>query len=73
MPEETHTGMWAIHSTKDHKPLMRGWANSKSEAEEVLARIQASDPEPEDEYWILEMSEVEVDNFRLTEMLNDLI
>lgn len=73
MPEETSTGLWAIHSTKDHKPLMRGWANSKGEAEAILTQLKASDPEPEDEYWILEMSEVEVDNFRLTELLHDFV
>lgn len=73
MPEATGTGLWAIHSTKDHKPLMRGWANSKGEAEERLAQIRATDSEPEDEYWILEMTEVEADNFRLTELLHDFV
>ena len=58
--EELGTGLWAIHSEKDECPMMRGWARSEAEAQRMLEAIKASDAEPEDEYWIMEMTEAEV-------------
>lgn len=64
MPEEALTGFFGIHSEKNGCPMMRGWAKSEAEANAMLEKIKASDAEPEDEYWIMEMTEPELETHR---------
>jgi hypothetical protein len=55
---------WGIHSSKHERPVFRGWAKSEQAAAAELERIKASDPEPEDEYWIVRMSAAEVEKHK---------
>lgn len=70
MPEEAiETGLFGIHSMKNGCPMMRGWAEGEDEAKALLEKIKASDHEPEDRYWIMAMTDVEVDAHRASGML----
>ena len=62
---EKYSSLWAIHSTRENRPIFRDWAGSEAEAKEKLAALQESEKDdPEEEYWIARMSEGEVASFK---------
>lgn len=63
------TGLFGVHSEKDGQPAMRGWARGEAAAKKLLAELQESDDPKEDEYWILEMNEAEVESHKAMGML----
>jgi hypothetical protein len=49
--------LWAVHSTKENRPVFRGWAASEAKARDLLERMRRTDVEPDDEYWVERMTE----------------
>ena len=59
------SGLWSVHCEVDHKPMIRAWTYTKSEAEQRLDELRATDPQAEQtEYWILPLSNEQVAGFQ---------
>lgn len=59
------SNLWGIHSEKNQRPVFRGWARSKGEAEKRMAEIKAEDAESaDDRYWITHMTKAQVAGFK---------
>lgn len=68
MGEQGHkfVDYWAIHSERDGRPAMVGWARSEAEATERMEALRAEDPEASQaEYWVMRMTEPELESYRL--------
>ncbi|MFH1810409.1 MAG: hypothetical protein ABIJ09_16830 [Pseudomonadota bacterium] len=62
-----YANLWAIHSEKEGRPAMCGWARSEAEAAKEMERMKKADPEPgTTSYWVLRMTRHEVDQFKQT-------
>ena len=56
---------WGVHSSKDNQPLFRGWGKTKEEAEKRLEEIRRDDGDAQDdEYWVVQMTEDELERCR---------
>ena len=67
---EEKCGIWTVHSETDSRPVLRGFAKSKSEAEELLNKLKGEDADADKtEYWLLELSRGELEDFRQFGML----
>lgn len=53
-------GFWAVHSSKEQRPVFRGWGRSKEEAQKRLEEIRIQDSQREDEYWLAQMTDSDV-------------
>ena len=58
------SGIWTVHSEADGRPGLRGFAKTKAEAEALLAQLKADDDNASAEYWLLELSHDQLDDFR---------
>ena len=64
------TQLWGVHSEKDGRPVFRGWAKSKNDADTVAARIRKDDgDQPDDRYFVLPLSDEDVFNFKRVGMI----
>ena len=61
---EALTGIWTVHSEADGRPGLRGFAKSKAEAETLMARLKHDDANAAAEYWLIELSENALEDFR---------
>ena len=55
--------IWTVHSESLQRPVMRGWARTEAGAMKLLEKFRATDPEPEDEYWLAPMHPNEIGEF----------
>jgi hypothetical protein len=53
--------LWAIHSEKDGRPVLRRWAPSEDEANRVMGELKSTDATPEDGYWITRLSSHQIE------------
>jgi hypothetical protein len=50
--------LWAIHSDRDQKPIIRGFARTREEAQALLERVRTEDgPGADETYWVTPVSE----------------
>jgi len=49
--------LWAVHSQKEDRPVLRGWAKSEADANTLMDKMRSSDEEPDDRYWVEQMTE----------------
>jgi hypothetical protein len=67
-PEPTaKCGVWTVHSEIDNKPSLRGFAKTKADAEARMAKLKADDSESE--FWLVELTYGELEDFRNFGML----
>ena len=67
---EQKCGVWTVHSEKDGHPTLRGFAKTRAEAEQVLAKLKGQDADAAmTEYWVLEITVGELEDFRNFGML----
>jgi len=69
---EQKSGVWTVHSEHGHdkRPTLRGFAKTKAEAEALLQKLKGSDADAAmTEYWVLEITKGELDDFRHYGML----
>ena len=55
-------GVWTIHSEIESRPMLRGFAKTRAEAETQMGELKKVDPEPE--YWLIELTWGELRDFR---------
>jgi len=65
------TGIWTVHSEADGRPGLRGFAKSKAEAETLMAQLKLDDANAAAEYWLIELSENALEDFRDAGMVPD--
>ena len=58
---ESYVPYWSIHSSRADQPIYRGWAGSESEAKALMDEIRKSDAVPGDNYWVIQMTESELE------------
>lgn len=63
------SGIWTVHSEADGRPGLRGFAKSKAEAEALLASLKADDDNASAEYWLIELSNNQLEDFKDAGML----
>ena len=61
---EPFTPYWSIHSSKDDQPTYRGWGESREQAETRMAEIRQDDGNTEDSYWVIQMTQSELELFQ---------
>jgi hypothetical protein len=67
---EQKCGVWTVHSEREGRPTLRGFAKSKADAEALLAKLKDDDADAAmTEYWVLEITAGELDDFRQFGML----
>ena len=67
---EKKCGVWTVHSETDGRPRLRGFAKTRPEAEKVLLGLKAEDADAAmTEYWVLEITKGELEDFRNFGML----
>lgn len=67
---EQKSGVWTVHSEYEGRPTLRGFAKTKNEAEQMLSKLKQGDSVGAmTEYWVLEISAGELDDFRHYGML----
>jgi hypothetical protein len=53
-----------VHSSKDDRPVFRDWAKSEAAALEKLEAVKRRDAhQPDDDYWVTELTENQVRDF----------
>ncbi len=68
-PSAGSSGIWTVHSETDGKPGLRSFAKSKLEAETAMARLKADDQDARAEYWLVELSDNDLADFRAAGMV----
>lgn len=64
------SGIWTVHSSFEDRPMLRGFARTKTDAEKLMADLQQEDADAAaTEYWLLELSKGELADFRDAGML----
>lgn len=58
------SGIWTVHSEADGRPGLRGFAKSKAEAEALMASLKADDDNASAEYWLIELSNNQLEDFK---------
>jgi hypothetical protein len=58
------SGIWTVHSEADGRPGLRGFAKTKAEAEALLASLKSDDDDPRAEYWLIELSRDQLEDFK---------
>ena len=58
---ENFVDFWSVHSSKDKCPVQRGWAKSEAGAGQLMEELRKDDGDTEDEYWVLQMTESELE------------
>lgn len=67
---EEKSGIWTVHSEFEKRPMLRGFAKSKAEAEQLMATLKKEDPDAaQTEYWLIELSRGALEDFRNFGML----
>ena len=56
--------LWAVHSTKDDRPVMRAWATSEAEAKQKADELKRTDPVPDDRYWTTRLTKHQIEAFK---------
>lgn len=56
---------WAIHSEKEGQPTLRGFARTEADARARMGEIRAADDDAETTYWVMQMTEAEVESFQV--------
>ncbi len=70
MDWEKKCGVWTVHSERESHPTLRGFARSKGEAETLMNKLKGGDADAGiTEYWVLEITNGELDDFRQFGML----
>jgi hypothetical protein len=59
-----YANLWAIHSEKEGRPAMCGWARSEADAQKELERMKRADTDATTTYWVLRMTRHEVEQFK---------
>ena len=67
----TLTGIWTVHSEADGRPGLRAFAKSKAEAEGLMAQLKVEDDNAAAEYWLIELSNNQLEDFRDAGMVPD--
>ena len=63
--ENTDLGhLWAVHSSKANRPIIRGWAKSEAEAIALQKKMQQNDRVPDDEYWVTQLTPSQIDSLK---------
>src|SRR5207244_4977716 len=63
--EHDYVDYWAVHSSRESRPVFRAWAKSEAEAEKRLAELKKGDRDSEKtEYWVVRMTRRQVDGFK---------
>lgn len=65
------TGIWTVHSEADGRPGLRAFAKSKAEAESLMAQLKVDDDNAAVEYWLIELSNNQLEDFRDAGMVPD--
>ena len=63
------SGVWTVHSESDGRPGLRGFSKSKAEAEVLMASLKVADADAATEYWLIELSHRQLEDFRAAGML----
>lgn len=57
--------LWSVHSETDGRPMMRAWAKTEAEANELLQELKRSDEDSEKtQYWVLQLTKGDVLDFK---------
>lgn len=64
------SGIWTVHSEFESRPMLRGFAKTKAEAETLMATLKSEDADSaKSEYWLIELSNGALEDFRRFGML----
>ncbi len=63
-PDSSSSGIWTVHSEADGRPGLRGFAKTKAEAETLMARLKHDDENAGAEYWLIELSNNQLEDFK---------
>jgi hypothetical protein len=67
---EQKCGVWTVHSEFEGRPTLRGFAKNRPDAEQLLAKLKGNDADAKiTEYWVLEITNGELADFRNFGML----
>lgn len=72
--DEAMSGIWTVHSASQSRPMLRGFCQSQAEAEKLMANLKTNDEPSEEgsapaEYWLVELSNGALADFRAFGML----
>jgi hypothetical protein len=57
--------LWSVHSEMDDQPMIRAWCKSEEEANKLLTEMKGADEEAgKTEYWVMQLSNLDVQNFK---------
>lgn len=56
------SGIWTIHSEIENRPMLRGFAKSKADADKRMKELQADDQDSK--FWLIELTFGELQDFR---------
>ena len=63
-------GVWTVHSEVGKRPTLRGFAKTRADAEKLMQELKSKDSDAtHSEYWVLELSKGELEDFRAFQML----
>ncbi len=67
-PEPTdNCGVWTIHCEIEDRPMLRGFAHTRQEADAQMAQLKAQDPAAN--FWLVELTHGSLQDFRDAAML----
>jgi hypothetical protein len=55
-------GIWTLHSEIENRPMLRGFAKTKADAEKRMKELSAD--EPDSKFWLIELTHGELQDFR---------
>lgn len=71
-PHEELSNLWSVHSETDGQPMMRAWTRTEAEANEELNKLKASDEDAaKTEYWVMQLTQGDVNNFKASGFIPD--
>ncbi len=60
----TPSGIWTVHSETGGKPGLRAFARTKAEAERLMAGFKIGDEDAAAQYWVIELTNDQLGDFR---------
>jgi len=64
-PHDTLSALWSVHSDLEDQPMIRVWTRSEADANTELAKLKSEDEDAaKTEYWVMQLTEGDVNNFK---------